>query len=239
MAGAFVNGLKVSSVRTMLLLVAIGYSITRPNISTKTTLTIIVLTGVYLIAESASQYMSIGSYLGVEIPDVVTFVVTAALVALNVIYVVWISYGTHVNMTFLRSRQQVEKLSLYKVFAGALLIFISLSVVCFVFQVTFTMTEYQDSMWSFWWVWEAFWQISYLYLTLIVAFLWRPNSNNKRYAFSAQVATGETHSGQEELSGELHLDGVPPEANYDSSDDNNVSADGESYDSDHFNQLAL
>ena len=50
---------------------------------------------------------------------------------------------------------------------------------------TFAWAGYHDDLWHFWWIWDAYWEFSYVSLTLLIAYLWRPNSNNKRYPFSA------------------------------------------------------
>jgi len=206
--GAFLGALKLTSLRTMLLLVSIGYSITRPTLSTPVVIGTAILTAFYFFTETANEYIFVGKYIGLEIPDLVDYLATAALAAFNIIYVVWIGYSLNVNMAFLRQRNQVEKLSLYKIFAAALLVFVSLSTLCFVLQFAFSVTKYTENLWSFWWVWNAYWQFSYLTLTFVVAFLWRPNSNNRRYAFSAQIPTDEPKPDDaEELSGDVQLKG--------------------------------
>jgi len=41
--------------------------------------------------------------------------------------------------------------------------------------------------WRGWWIFDGYWDILYLVITAIVAFLWKPNQDNQRYAFSAQL----------------------------------------------------
>jgi len=93
-------------------------------------------------------------------------------------------------------------------------------------------------------VWNAYWQFSYLLLTLLIAFLWRPNGNNKRYAYSIEVSQVlKDQMEDEELSGDVQLKGIPnPRAEKGdiSSDDAGAgSGEGDSFDSDQLDQLVL
>jgi len=82
-------------------------------------------------------------------------------------------------------------------------------------------------------------------LTVLIVFLWRPNRNNKRYAFSAQIPQEEQQPEEkdEELSGDVQLKGLPTsemDRGADTSDDNaGGSGEGDSYDTDQLDQLVL
>jgi len=41
------------------------------------------------------------------------------------------------------------------------------------------------------WVWTAFWHVLYLVVLLAIAVLWRPTTNNTRYAYSEMPQDGE------------------------------------------------
>jgi len=212
--GAFLGALKMTSLKTMLLLVSTGYSITRPNLPQGAIIVISILTLFYFLIDASNEYIFVGRYIGLDIPAVADYLSTAMLSAVNIIYVVWIAYSLNVNMVYLRHQRQFEKLSLYKIFAVAMLIFVSLGALCFILQVAFSLAKFHDNMWSFWWVWNAYWELSYLALTLVVAYLWRPNENNLRYAFSAQIPqeeekpkTKDKSRHGDELSGDVQLQG--------------------------------
>lgn len=38
-------------------------------------------------------------------------------------------------------------------------------------------------MWSTWWIFQAFWHLLYFSILLAIAILWRPTTNNIRYAY--------------------------------------------------------
>jgi len=237
--GALLGALKVTSLKSLLLLVSIGYSITRPTLTSRLIISTSILTAVYFLTEAANEYIFVGKYMGLPIPDIVEYLANAALVAFNLIYAIWIAYALNTNMIFLRQKNQLEKLSLYKIFASALLVFLTLSTLCFILQVSFSVAKFHENMWAFWWIWNAYWQLSYLALTLLVAFLWRPNANNLRYAFSTQIPAKvekmKDKSG-DELSGDVQLKG---DAGGDTSDDADPSDDAEGYTSDALENLVL
>jgi len=100
----------------------------------------------------------------------------------------------------------------------------------------FGAASYEDSLWVFWWVWNAFWQFSYLILTLLIAFLWRPNHNNKRYAWSAQLVQ-EPQEKEDDLTGDVQLKGIPEDKN--ESSDEGGSTENDSVGTDQLEQLVL
>jgi len=238
MCGALLNAAKLTIVRTLLLLVAIGYSITRPTLSTKTTIFVVTLTLFYFVTSATNQYVWVGRTIGLDIPTPFRYVVIVILVILNFGYILWISHALYINMTFLKARAHLEKLELYKVLASSLLVFLSLCLLCFTLEFTFGLVDYDDDLWSFWWIWDAFWEFGYLLLILLIAFLWRPNPNNKRYAFSSQ-ASYVNDEDAEEFSSDVRLSGGQSTGEEKDST-NEEEAGQEGYDSENsLEQLAL
>mmetsp|Transcript_8193 Transcript_8193/g.10948 ORF Transcript_8193/g.10948 Transcript_8193/m.10948 type:complete len:125 (+) Transcript_8193:1291-1665(+) len=41
----------------------------------------------------------------------------------------------------------------------------------------------EEEKWETVWIWPAFWNIIYFVLLVLVAYLWRPQENNTRYAY--------------------------------------------------------
>lgn len=40
-----------------------------------------------------------------------------------------------------------------------------------------------DSWWRGWWIWSGYYSILHFLLTVIIGWIWRPNSNNGQYAY--------------------------------------------------------
>lgn len=45
------------------------------------------------------------------------------------------------------------------------------------------LTSEEDEMWSSWWMFQAFWHFLYFAILVAIAYLWRPTTNNTRYAY--------------------------------------------------------
>ena len=73
-------------------------------------------------------------------------------------------------------------------------------------------------MWSTWWIFQAFWHLLYFSILLAIAFLWRPTTNNTRYAYKESEdiemlstselpgAANRKGKGAIDTGSELHLD---------------------------------
>jgi hypothetical protein len=48
-----------------------------------------------------------------------------------------------------------------------------------------------DQTWQSLWVWTAFWHVLYFVILVAIVILWRPTSNNTRYAYSEVPEVGE------------------------------------------------
>lgn len=95
----------------------------------------------------------------------------------------------------LQLRKQIIKLNMYKRFLMTLIItgiVSSLMIVAEAYAPSriispcsiVTVSTDPDNTWQSNWIWNAFWLLFYLAILLAIAILWRPVSNNTRYAYS-------------------------------------------------------
>ena len=90
----------------------------------------------------------------------------------------------------------------------------TLTVLVVGYQTLLVVTEEEDAMWSSWWVFQAFWHLLYYVVLLSLVVLWRPTSNNTRYAYAAAediemiASQRSTKKGEAAIDtgAELHLD---------------------------------
>jgi len=177
-----------------MLLVAFGYSITKPELGKKNLALFLSLTIGYGLAAAAGEYVIVIRSMGVNvgvIPDMVFVLLTTFL---NAFFAVYIAMELARNMKLLHDKKQTEKYSLYRKLAWFLGIFIALSVllyaadlcalvrICFCLFMfsphlfsTLTVGNYRDTYWQWWWIFDAFWEVAYFVEILIIGFLWRPN----------------------------------------------------------------
>src|SRR4051812_40787699 len=72
------------------------------------------------------------------------------------------------------------------------------------------MANAQDKWWRGWFILEAYWKILHFVVLICVSLLWRPNNNNKRYAYSMQLDDQDRGNGvelPESLRGIAGIDG--------------------------------
>lgn len=185
--GALLTAGKMTIIRTLILLVALGYSITTPILEQKTKLLVIVLTAAYGVGSAISEYLWVWKTMGVDIPVLVEAIFLGFTSVLNVIYLTWIGVSLYSHFKNLKQLNQTAKLSMYFKFSAFLGVFVLVSVLFFLLQFAFILTDAVDSLWQIWWLWDGYWEIGYFLVVVLIAYLWWPNENNERYAYSVQI----------------------------------------------------
>jgi len=61
------------------------------------------------------------------------------------------------------------------------------SLLFFIIELIASWGGLYDSWWRGWFIWSGYWDILHLALLVVVVVLWRPNANNKLYAYSTQL----------------------------------------------------
>jgi len=185
--GALLTANKLTIIRTLILLVALGYSITTPILEQRTKFMVIALTGVYGISTAIHEYTWVWKTMGVDVPLLAEAVIMALTSILNLVYIVWISTSLWNHFKNLKQLKQSAKLSMYYKFSISLGVFVLVSILFFILQFAFVLTDVVDSLWQIWWLWDGYWEIGYFLVVLLIAYLWWPNENNERYAYSVQL----------------------------------------------------
>eukprot|EP01123_Difflugia_compressa_P011255 TRINITY_DN4436_c0_g1_i1.p1 TRINITY_DN4436_c0_g1~~TRINITY_DN4436_c0_g1_i1.p1 ORF type:complete len:528 (+),score=55.79 TRINITY_DN4436_c0_g1_i1:70-1653(+) len=192
MIGALLTASKLTLIRTCILLVALGYSITVPVLERHTKIYVVALTVIYGVDSALQEYVWVIRTMGLEFPRLLEFIAWAVFVLANVCYVAWVGFSLLSQWKSLSATRQTQKLSMYQKFAAFLVIFLLFSVVLFFVQTGLTALNRRDELWQLWWIWDAYWEFGYFFVVLLISVLWWPNENNERYAFSVQIqADGE------------------------------------------------
>ena len=95
----------------------------------------------------------------------------------------WIFLSLTRAISILRLRKQEMKLEMYSRFLIVLAVSAVFSILIVIYQTTLVLTQEEDTMWSSWWTFQAFWQVLYFVLLTALAAIWRPTENNMRYAY--------------------------------------------------------
>merc|ERR1712137_1466878 len=99
---------------------------------------------------------------------------------LDTIFYWWIFLSLMRTINQLKLRKQDVKLKMYTNFFVVCGVLTTLVIV---YQTLLVITEEEDAMWSTWWIFQAFWHLLYFSILLAIAYLWRPTTNNTRYAY--------------------------------------------------------
>ena len=68
---------------------------------------------------------------------------------------------------------------------------IAFTVLWYFVDLMVTMTRFKFRHWKTFWVWNGVQELIYLISSSAVVFIWRPNDNNQKYAYSQQINQSE------------------------------------------------
>merc|ERR1712137_674312 len=102
---------------------------------------------------------------------------------LDTIFYWWIFLSLMRTINQLKLRKQDVKLKMYTNFFVVLAVGGVLTTLIIIYQTLLVITSEEDAMWSTWWIFQAFWHLLYFFILLAIAYLWRPTTNNTRYAY--------------------------------------------------------
>jgi len=110
------------------------------------------------------------------------FFAIVVLFIINVIFFFWIGFEMYKTLRKLKTNEG-EKYVMYKRLSILLVLSICCSVVIVVTQIIILLTDTADEHFRAWWLWEGYWEFIYAACTFYVAWIWRPNDRNLRFAY--------------------------------------------------------
>ncbi|XP_069764198.1 transmembrane protein 87A isoform X2 [Narcine bancroftii] len=176
-----VSAVKRTLARVLVIIAALGYGIVKPRLGA--TANQVVGIGVLYFL-----FSSIEGVLRVTVnQDDVVLLVAIPLAILDSSLCWWIFISLSQTMKQLKLRRTLVKLSLYRHFTNTLIFAVFASVI-FVIWVTMTFRLATcQSDWRELWIEDAFWRFLFSMLLFVIMFLWRPSTNNQRYAYSPLI----------------------------------------------------
>mmetsp|Transcript_25089 Transcript_25089/g.35147 ORF Transcript_25089/g.35147 Transcript_25089/m.35147 type:complete len:522 (-) Transcript_25089:729-2294(-) len=185
--GAMIMGVIISTVkrtisRVLVLVVSLGYGVVKPTLGS-TSYKIVMLGVLYFIFSGTLNIVEL-----VQRTTVVSltalFLLVFPVALLDTWFYWWIVMSLLRTISQLQLRKQIIKLNMYKRFLMTLIITGIVSSLMIVAEAIVTVSTDSDDTWQSNWIWTAFWLLFYLAILLAIAILWRPVSNNTRYAYS-------------------------------------------------------
>jgi len=211
--GSIFTMVKLTIIRALLFLVVLGYSITFTELSSRQKWIVGTMITVYAIAVGADEYVDMRVSLDEPVQEVTKMLVNAAMVFVELFYTVLIARELYHKLKTLKEQKQTLRYALYFKLAVFLGISMIISVVIYGYQIAVSLKNAQDAYWRLYWIFDAYWEIVYYALVVLIAWMWKPNPNNAQYAVADQLV--------EEDVGDVSLDAVPTKEGHD--DSNSVS----------------
>jgi len=184
--GVLVSTSKRTVSRLLVLIVSLGYGVVKANLGT-TQQKVLLLGGCYFlfsfVFELTEQFerrdnTDVGEDLSTFSS---TLVFPVALV--DTCFYWWIFLALSRTISQLTARRQPVKLLMYRRFALFLIGSGLVSAFALVYQIFHLASVTPTQEWQEWWMPTAFWHVMYLVLLIAIAVIWRPTSNNLRYAY--------------------------------------------------------
>jgi len=178
---------KLTGIRFLLLLMGSGYAITVETLVPTSLVIMIVVCVCYFAVAAADAYVTMQA-LSQPVSSEVTFITAALLVLLNGIIIIWIVCSTLGTM----KKAKNEKNEKYPMYRKLLIIFgiiCVISVIAFFIVVSISFAGMTDAAYQWYWLLNTYWDFIYYAVNVYIAYVWRPDKDNQRYAYVSLSAT--------------------------------------------------
>ncbi|ESO94193.1 hypothetical protein LOTGIDRAFT_232452 [Lottia gigantea] len=176
-----VSSLKRTLARMLVIVVSLGFGIVKPRLG-PTFHKVLCVGGLYFVVSTVEGCMRALKKTSTPTKDVL--IVGVPLAVIDAVICWWIFSGLVQTTRTLRLRRNVVKLSLYRHFTNTLIFAVITSIIFMIWSVSQHRFKHCLTDWKELWVDVAFWHLLFLLLLFIIMILWRPSTNNQRYAFS-------------------------------------------------------
>ena len=184
--GILFNALKETMSRMLVLAVSMGYGVVKPSLGTDK-YKVFGLGAVFFVTDAIN---SLHNRLDTRVEEKPSFAFAFAVVIPQALANALFFYWTFVELArcihHLEKRRQWIKLTMYKTFTAALGIALGLSLLLLSIQslvVLGTSHKATSDNWRYLWVFEAYWEIIYAAVLVVVCIIWRPSVASTRYAY--------------------------------------------------------
>ncbi|XP_022691926.1 transmembrane protein 87A-like isoform X1 [Varroa jacobsoni] len=176
-----VSCLKRSLARLLVIIVSLGFGIIKPRLGDMLQ-RVLLVGGLYFILALGEG--AIRELKPKTTPDRTLFSLSMCLALLDSAICYWIFTSLVQTTRTLTLRRNIIKLTLYRHFTNTLVFSVLASGVFLVWVVLNHRMSECISDWKELWFDDAYWQILFSIILLVIMVLWRPTNNNNRFAFT-------------------------------------------------------
>lgn len=190
--------LKLTLSRVLLLLVCMGYTITKKKL-TKTRITCISALALLYFAAVASEAFVLNSRKdGRGVSTITLSLLSVFIVFTNAAIMIWACIELLKTIQKLTNQKENVKKMMYKKLAIILVVAFLVSTILYFVEYILTMRNALDGMWKAEFIFSAYWEIAFFVIITSIAIIWRPNMNNKRFAYSQELPTNDADARERE-----------------------------------------
>eukprot|EP00127_Corallochytrium_limacisporum_P004540 Clim_evm10s167 gene=Clim_evmTU10s167 len=170
--------------RLLLIIVAMGFGITKPHLGDALEKKIVTL-GLSYFALAFVHDMGQGLAQSGEVHEQAPFFLTMGIAVVDSIVIWWTLTSMTKTMNTLSIRNMQTKLRMYQILFRTLVGVTSMAVLLIVGLAVVNFTVSPGDKWEYMWLTKSIWPLLFFLLLCTILWLWRPTSNNTRYAYSA------------------------------------------------------
>jgi len=187
--GVIFSTFKKALSRVLVLIVSMGYGVVKPTLGNAKVKVILLGVAYTIFSGGLSIADLVQRTQTFSVPLLLFLVLPVA--ALDTSFYWWIFLSLLRTISQLQVRKQLIKLSMYKWFLGLLAFSGVISGIITLIQIIVLSVSDTDKTWKAQWLWTAFWHLLYVIILCFIAVIWRPTSNNTRYAYTEMNPDGE------------------------------------------------
>ncbi|KAM4729882.1 transmembrane protein 87A isoform 1-T1 [Anableps anableps] len=197
------SALKRTLARLLVIIVSLGYGIIKPRLGT--VMHRVVGLGILYFAFASIE--GVLRITGTKDSDL-ALLANIPLALLDSSLCWWIFVSLAQTIKTLKLRRNPVKLSLYRHFTNTLIFAVIASVIFMAWSAKKLHLADCQSDWIEVWVEDAFWRFLFSFVLLVIMFLWRPSTNNQRYAFTPLIDDSEDEEIEEFIASSNIADGI-------------------------------
>jgi len=209
--------------RCLLVMVSLGWGVTRHEIVAYVMRRIQILGALYLTIAAAADVVAIITLIKEQSSFQSTAqelewfgaeaILALLLIGINILYLIWILAAMTKTMTLLANSHQNRKLVRYRQLRTLLLTFSAYAIAWFILMRSEVLYKFLEPTQA--WIAAVLMELDYLGMITGVAILWRPNEHARDYAYDMQLPVGEEDGNELELTEDV----VVPSAAEESTED--------------------
>ncbi|XP_074598604.1 transmembrane protein 87A [Brevipalpus obovatus] len=181
LAAELISCLKRTLARMLVIIVSLGFGIVKPRLGPM--LHRVVCVGGLFFSLSALEAV-LRVYKSKIDPNNQTLMAGIPLAVMDSVICWWIFSSLVQTMRTLRLRRNLVKLHSYRMFTNTLITAVFVSVIFMIWVIHYHKLTRCITDWRQIWLDNAFWDVLFSAVLLVIMVLWRPTNNNQRYAFT-------------------------------------------------------